>query len=212
MLTAMTGLIPGGRGGGKGAKAVTDLAMDEVSRLARARGMGFRDLPLYHGTAGSFPAFDLRQGRGSTGSPPIGVWAAELPEDANEGWKRRFNTVKTICPELKRIHSPDVFDLDNPSLRENEPYCVLIQAMFGPEGVDGEESFDLLVCNNLWVERQSRLGAFSSGHRLIVARFDIDEIRAFLEKAASKSSGASWEEAARKLGRYGKWEFEGYDE
>lgn len=120
--------------------------------------------------------------------------------------------MKTIYPELKRIHSPDVLDLDNPSLRENEPYCVLIQAMFGPEGADGEESFDLLVCNNLWVEQQSRLGAFSSGHHLIVARFDIDEIRAFLEQAASKSSGASWEEVARKLGRYGKWEFEGYDE
>jgi hypothetical protein len=124
-----------------------------------------------------------------------------------------WNSGMTIIrPELKRIHSPDVFDLDNPRFRESEPYCVLIQAMFAPEGVDGEESFDLLVCNALWVDQQSKRHAFSGRHHLMVARFDINEIRSFLTQTAWDCEGATWEEAAAKLGRYGKWEFEDYVE
>ena len=41
--------------------ANTPLPMDEASRLARAREMGFdTDLPLYHGTTSDFAGFDLR--------------------------------------------------------------------------------------------------------------------------------------------------------
>jgi hypothetical protein len=115
-----------------------------------------------------------------------------------------------IKPKLKRLHSPDVVDLNKPTLEKGEPYCVLLQAMFGPEGVDGEESFDFLVCNDLWISQQSARGAFFGRHYLIVACFNIDEIRALLKKIASKCTGTDWSEVAQKLGRYGKWEFEDY--
>ncbi|MBY6240454.1 Imm8 family immunity protein [Methylosinus sp. Sm6] len=118
----------------------------------------------------------------------------------------------TIRPELKRIHSPDIFDLETPGLPEDQPFCVLVQTMFGPEGVDGEESFDMLVCNPLWVADQSKRGAFSGRHHLIVGSFDIRAIRSFWEDVAKECSGATWEEVAEQLGRYGKWEFEDYVE
>jgi len=118
----------------------------------------------------------------------------------------------TVRPELKRMHSPDIFDLDHAKISESEPFCVLIQAMFGSVGADGEESFDVLVCNPLWVEEEARRGAFSGRHHLIVARFDINEIRAFLQNAAVESAGEPWDEVARKLARVGKWEFEDYVE
>lgn len=120
--------------------------------------------------------------------------------------------MNTIRPELKRLHSPDVYDLRNASIDESKPYCVLIQAMFGPENVDGEESFDLIVCNRLWVEKQHAQGELPDPHQLILERFDIHEIEKYLRKAAVESSGADWEEVASKLGRVGRWEFENYVE
>ena len=117
-----------------------------------------------------------------------------------------------IEPELKRIHSPDVYDLHNPSIDEGRPYCVLIQAMFGPKNAEGEESFDLIVCNQLWVEEQRVQGEDPDPHQLVVERFDVRQIEEYLRKAASDSSGADWEEVAAKLGRFGKWEFEDYVE
>lgn len=113
-------------------------------------------------------------------------------------------------PELKRIHSPDVFDLENPLLREDEPYCVLVQAMFGPEGVDGEESFDMLVCNSSWLEAAAAKGAFSGRHYFIVNRFCVNDIRDFWEKVSRESAGETWDDVAKNLAKYGKWEFEDY--
>ena len=117
-----------------------------------------------------------------------------------------------IIPELKRLHSPDVYDLRNPNIDESKPYCVLVQAMFGPENVDGEESFDLIVCNQLWVEQQRVRGQFPDPHQFVVERFDVREIEEYMRKAAADSLGADWEEVAAKLGRFGKWEFDDYVE
>ena len=115
-----------------------------------------------------------------------------------------------IRPELKRLHSPDIFNLNCPAIDDSVPFCVLIQAMFGLEGADEQESFDLLVCNPKWVEAKAAEGAFSGRHHLIVARFDIDEIRSFLRDISKTCEGSNWDEVAEKLGRFGKWEFEDY--
>lgn len=120
--------------------------------------------------------------------------------------------MKKIQPELKRIHSPDVFDLENPGLSEDRPYRILVQAMFGPWGTEGEESFDVVVCNALWLADQVRSGPIPGRHHLFVNRFDIGEIRAFWSQLATECAGGTWEEVAEKLGRFGKWEFEDYKE
>lgn len=117
-----------------------------------------------------------------------------------------------VKPELKRLHSPDVPDLENPMIEQSEPFCVLIQAMFGPKGMEGEESFDVLVCNPKWVEMKSTEGVFNSRHHLIMSRFDVNEIRSFLIDSATRCEGSTWSEVAEKLGRIGKWEFEDYIE
>lgn len=84
--------------------------------------------------------------------------------------------------------------------------------MFGPQNAEGEESFDLVVCNNLWAEQQRARGENPDPHQLVVERFDASEIEEYLHRAASDSSGTDWKEVAEKLGRFGKWEFDGYVE
>ncbi len=118
--------------------------------------------------------------------------------------------MSVIRAELKRLHSPDVYDIENPGIDASGPFCVLVQAMFGPEGVDGEESFDVLVCNPKWVEARTNEGAFNSRHHLIMSRFDANDIRSFLIDSAKQFDGSTWEEVAEKLSRVGKWEFEDY--
>lgn len=116
----------------------------------------------------------------------------------------------TVRPLLKRLHSPDLYDLEKPSLNPGEPFCILVQAMFGPDNSEGEESFDLLVCNLKWIERKLTQGPLSGRHHLIVSKFDASDIRRYLENQALHCSGSTWAEVAGKLGRIGRWEFEDY--
>ncbi|TFZ54494.1 hypothetical protein E4V01_25120 [Methylorubrum sp. Q1] len=120
--------------------------------------------------------------------------------------------MKLVIPELKRIHSPDKDIIEFEEEFKNDPYCILIQAMYGIHGQEGDESFDILVCNPSWIELEANNGIFSGRHYLITTRFDIDVIKKFLIDIALNCAASSWQEAAERLGRYGKWEFEDYIE
>jgi hypothetical protein len=79
--------IPGAGVGRTGRAAAKALPMDEASRTARAKEMGFHlDMPLYHGSDTAFRAFDLSKGGRMTGAAPArqGVWTALDPTVAEE--------------------------------------------------------------------------------------------------------------------------------
>jgi len=119
--------------------------------------------------------------------------------------------MNTIEPVLKRLHSPDVFDLKLFSPADPSCFSFLLQAMFGIEGDDGEESFDVVVCTPFWLAREvERKGTVDGRHHLIVRTFDLDLIRSFLIGYAKTCTGKTWQEVAIKLSRLGKWEFEDY--
>jgi hypothetical protein len=114
-------------------------------------------------------------------------------------------------PVLKHMHSPDVLDLD--SYVPADPTCFgfLLDAMFGPEVGEGEESFSLIVCSPAWLAiKVESQGIVDGRHHLIVKEFDSKQIRSFLETYASSCTGQTWGEVARQLSRLGKWEFEDY--
>jgi hypothetical protein len=104
-----------------------------------------------------------------------------------------------------------VYDLE--SFAPADPTCFgfLLQAMFGPEAARGEESFDILVCTPSWLASEvEREGIVNGRHTLIVAAYDLSRIRSFLTAYANTCTGETWHEAALKLSRLGKWEFEDY--
>jgi hypothetical protein len=83
--------------------------------------------------------------------------------------------------------------------------------MFGPEGSEGEESFDIIVCTPSWLAREvERKGLVHARHHLVVKKYDLPLIHRFLSDFAKSSVSRTWQEAAAKLSRLGKWEFEDY--
>jgi Immunity protein 8 len=118
--------------------------------------------------------------------------------------------MSAIRPILKRLHSPDIFDLEAYSPDQADDFSFLLQAMFGPEGQDGEESFDMIVCTPKWLQRTMNEPVLSGRHHLIVRSFDIEGISRYLTNYAQECVGSDWREGAEKLARIGKWEFEDY--
>lgn len=119
--------------------------------------------------------------------------------------------MSTIKPVLKRLHSPDVFDLELFAPADPTCFSFLLQAMFGPEGSEGEESFDILVCTPRWLSAEVERNSIVDGrHHLIVSKFDLVQMRSFLSEYARSCDGKTWREVAAKLSRLGRWEFEDY--
>jgi Immunity protein 8 len=117
----------------------------------------------------------------------------------------------TIRPILKGLHSPDAHDLETFAPADSGNWCILVQAMFGPELSDGEESFGILVCTPQWLAQKVAEDGIAEGrHHLVVTEFDLPRLRSFLQKYADKCSGKTWRDAALKLSRLGYWEFEDY--
>lgn len=117
----------------------------------------------------------------------------------------------SIKAVLKGLHSPDVFDLGSYVPEYSDNFSLLVQAMFGPEGTIGEESFDILICTPNWLNSELDLKSIIIGrHYLIVREYSFDNISKFLSDYADRCQGETWSEVAAKLARLGKWEFEDY--
>jgi len=117
-----------------------------------------------------------------------------------------------IHAKLKRLHSPEIFDLSSHSPAEPDNFGFLLQAMIRPANDRGEESFDLVVCTPDWLKQKCANNIVSGYHYLIVSRYNHAALQKYIEDFVSRCSGTSWREVARKLARLGRWEFEDYYE
>lgn len=114
-------------------------------------------------------------------------------------------------PEIKRLHSPDIDDLVTYQPQGTDAFSFLLQIIAGPEGQDGEESFDVVVCSPAWLVQNIGNDEIVIGrHHLIMANYDYEQLVKFIRDQCAKCSGRDWEEVANKLGRLGQWEFEDY--
>jgi hypothetical protein len=113
--------------------------------------------------------------------------------------------------KLKRLHSPDIEDLASYVSNPRDNFGFLLQIMAGPQGGEGEESFDVFVCTPEWLKQnRSQTGIIVGRHYLIVFEYNYNRLLSFLDEYCSQCSGQTWQEVAQQLGRLGKWEFEDY--
>jgi hypothetical protein len=115
--------------------------------------------------------------------------------------------------ELKRLHSPDVFDLRTFVPADPERFSLFVQAMVGPLGEDSSESFDVVLCTPLWLQEQIQgTGPVLGLHHIIVVEYNYDEVFRFVRAFCDRCEGKTWHEVAAKVGRLGRWEFDDYRE
>ena len=95
--------------------------------------------------------------------------------------------------ELKRVHSPDIKDLEHFVPENLDSFGFLLQAMIGPEGEDGEESFDIEVCTPKWLEETYGLEDVVIGrHHLIMREYNYKRLVQSIENFLSRCYGENW--------------------
>jgi Immunity protein 8 len=115
---------------------------------------------------------------------------------------------------LRELHSPDLPDLEHGAPPDPERFCILVQAFVGPaDEEDVRESFDFLLCTPAWLVDELGGKPYVWGrHYLFVARYDFPAVMQAVTKICEDAEGPDWDAVAGILSRYGKWEFEDYQE
>ncbi len=113
--------------------------------------------------------------------------------------------------KVRAIYTTSMDHLDLYIPEDPEYFCIAVRAMVGPENGEGEESFDIDVCTPKWLEEACKRDGFVVGrHYLIVARYDVAQLKRVITDLVESCEGNSWQEAAERVGRVGHWEFEDY--
>lgn len=116
-----------------------------------------------------------------------------------------------LTAELRRLHSPDVYDLRTFAPPDPRNFGLLVQAMVGPKDMPGEESFDFVICTPRWFEERLSEKRYALGrHYLFLAGYDYELLVRAIRELCEQATGSDWVTVARSLARYGKWEFEDY--
>jgi hypothetical protein len=112
--------------------------------------------------------------------------------------------------DLRFLHIADVWpDPEHGSPADPENFSISMQAMIGPAGGRGYESFDFGVCTPKWLAHEVEEEGYILGrHLLIVPRYDYDTIRAVIERIVRHAEGPDWDSVAAYLALWGLWEFE----
>ena len=85
-----------------------------------------------------------------------------------------------VAAELKLLFSPDVPDLKE-FRSSDDSFGVLVQAMIGPRGSAGAESFDMMVCTPDWFAKQMNGRIMSGRHYLFVKQYDYAALKLYIE-------------------------------
>lgn len=114
---------------------------------------------------------------------------------------------------LRRLHSPDSPEgIEHYAPADPSDFSILVQALVGPAGSEGEESFNFLVMSPAALAREitSRDGYAFLRHRLVLNEWNRVTVEQAISDLVRRTEGADWHEIGVKLSRFGAWEFEDY--
>jgi hypothetical protein len=76
---------------------------------------------------------------------------------------------------------------------------------------NGADDFRLLVCTPEWLRNEyGWKKAISGRHMLIVFEYNLDVIKAELDRFIESCAGEDWPTIVQKIARFAAWEFEDY--
>ena len=110
--------------------------------------------------------------------------------------------------QLKKIHSPDICDLEG--YKPEGKFCFFVQFIVGPHDGPGEESIDSMVkshdvCNK---ERENRL--LIENRYVIMDTYDYFLLKDVVSKFIGSFEENNWNDLMKRLSVLGSWEFENY--
>ncbi|TAK22338.1 MAG: hypothetical protein EPO26_11595 [Chloroflexota bacterium] len=113
---------------------------------------------------------------------------------------------------VRSIHSPDLLDMRAQQPVDPGNFRILVQALIGPEDSDAADSFEWCICTPRWLESHLSASRYEFGHGyLVVNHYSYQLIADAIESLCEAQPGTTWAEVAGALGRYGRWEFQGYE-
>jgi len=120
-------------------------------------------------------------------------------------------SVVPMVPELRRLHSPDLRDMEAERPEAPRNFCILVQAMIGPKDLPGEESFDFTVCSPAWLEESLADTTVLIGrHYLLMREYNYVRIYEVVQRICQGIRGEDWPDVAEQLAKYARWEFDAY--
>ncbi|WP_189214109.1 Imm8 family immunity protein [Actinokineospora fastidiosa] len=110
--------------------------------------------------------------------------------------------------EVKHFISPDI-DLSDPTADFPDDDAVLIVALVGPKGGEGEESlqFEVMTPNAL-ARRLEALGVVFGQGVVVVEHLRVGAVLDLIRARVERVAGLTWSDVARRLGRLGEMEGE----
>ncbi|WP_431262502.1 Imm8 family immunity protein [Roseateles chitinivorans] len=113
----------------------------------------------------------------------------------------------TLQAQLKRLHSPDLPDLQNGHPPDPGNFRILVQALVGVAGQEAADSFDFMVCTPAWLAARVTEPLPARGY-LIVTRYDYAQIHAAIARLCDGATGPDWPAVAARLNLDGRWEYD----
>ena len=111
---------------------------------------------------------------------------------------------------VRTVYSADA-DIDTYVPEDPSRDGLWVHLLVGPEGGEGEESFDRLICTPLWLRDViAREGPQFGRHHLIIDPFDLGLAERVLRRKFESMEAEDWPSLGEKLSRLGYWEFEDY--
>lgn len=110
--------------------------------------------------------------------------------------------------ELKNYYSPDVNDLSQYKPEDVSNFGFFLQLYIGPQDLEGEESFGLIVCSSEWLNDNPKYVEYP---KIILNSFNHNDLMNIIKDKINKCEGNDWDTLAKQLSNYFKWEFDDFN-
>jgi hypothetical protein len=109
--------------------------------------------------------------------------------------------------ELRSLSTQDGEVLANIQPTE-DAFCITVRAEIGSKGNRGADLFDFDVCSPSWLDAElDRYEALPGGKRLFMREFNANAVEQYVRKRIRHATGETWNDVARNIGEWARWEF-----